>query len=404
MNRNIIAGFRKAIQFAAWGTVGGAIGALLSEPVSIMGEQSGFGSLTESMIRVGIWFGIIGASIAVALLVASYQYLKRGLQLGKAFREGLWVGFLAGSIAGAIAQYTYQSVGPTEFLRVICWGIAGGLLGLGLSFRIPNLGQMRGMGGGMGGGLLGGGLFVLLAVLSGGSETTARLSGNAAIGFCIGLMIVLVETAFREAWLEIRYTPRESRTVSLGSQPVSIGSDPNLCTVYVRNVPPVALRYQLTQGQIICEDVLSGMTRSLQPGQQQAIGNITVVVCAAAPSPRLTSRPTDISPQPSSRTVSPPQSQFYLHVKRQVIPMTDGTCLSAREIPGLEPQGTDRVVAQVNHNPQEPTVLGLKNCSHRGWIATLATGEQRQVESGRSIKLANGTKINFGSVEGEIRQ
>lgn len=400
MQKNIIAGLGKAIQFAIWGAVGGAIGSLLSEPISAMTEQSGFGSLTESVIWVGIWFGIIGAAIAVTLLIASSQYLKRGLQVKQALKGGIWVGFLAGAIAGGIAQYTYRSVGPTEFLRVICWGIAGGLLGLGLSFRIPNLGQIRGMGGGFAGGLLGGVLFILLAVLSGGSETTARLSGTAAIGFCIGLAIAIIEAAFREAWLEIRYNPRESRTVSLGAQPVTIGSDANLCTVYVRNAPPVALRYQLTQGQIICEDVPSGTTRSLQPGEQQVVGTVTIVVCGTA-SPQFASN----YPTPSvESTVSAPQSQFFLQIKRRAIPLTDGTHLTANEIPGLESQRADGVVAEVSHNPQDPTVLGLKNCSYRHWMATLASGEQRQIDSGRSIKLAVGTKINFGSVEGEIKE
>jgi urease beta subunit len=87
-------------------------------------------------------------------------------------------------------------------------------------------------------------------------------------------MIAIIETAFREAWLEIRYNPRESRTVSLGSQPVSIGGDPNICTVYAHNAPPVALRYQLTEGQILCEDIPAGTTRQVQPGDQQMIGAI----------------------------------------------------------------------------------------------------------------------------------
>ena len=403
MQRNIIAGLEKAIQFAIWGAVGGAIGALVSEPTSLMREQIGSGSLTESVIFVGIWFGIIGAAMAVTLLMASSQYLKRGLQVKQALKDGIWVGFLAGAIAGGIAQYTYRSVGPTEFLRVICWGIAGGLLGLGLSFRIPNLGQIRGTGGGFVGGLLGGILFVLLVVLSGGSETTARLSGNAAIGFCIGLTIVIIEAAFREAWLEIRYSPRESRTVSLGAQPVTIGSDPNLCTIYVRNLPPVALRYQLTQGQIICEDVPTGTRSSLRPGEQQAVGTVTIVVCGTASSPQFGSNSPTPSLETAVKTVSAPQSQFSLQIKRRAIPLTDGTYLMAKEIPGLESQRTDGVVAEVSHNPQEPTVLGLKNCSYRSWMATLVSGEQRQIDSGRSIKLAVGTKINFGSVEGEIK-
>jgi hypothetical protein len=152
--KNITAGFDKALRFAIWGAIGGAIGDLVTEP--FLGVNRSSNSITDVMIHVGLWFGLIGAAIAVSLLIASAQYLKRGLQIQQAFRDGVLLGFVAGAIAGAIAQYTYTSVGPTEFLRVICWGIAGGLLGLGLSFRIPNLGRSRGLGGGFVGGLLGG--------------------------------------------------------------------------------------------------------------------------------------------------------------------------------------------------------------------------------------------------------
>jgi len=95
--------------------------------------------------------------------------------------------------------------------------------------------------------------------------------------------------------------------------------------------------------------------------------------------------------------------QFSLHLKRQVIPLTNGTQFSPKEILGLEPQGINGIVAEVSYNPKDPTVLGLKNCSHSTWLATLPNGEQKQIDPGRSIKLAVRTKIKFGAVEGEIR-
>jgi len=409
LNNNIsdmIAGAGKAKQFALWGAGGGAIGALISEVFYSIILDENSNSLTDIIIRIGIWFGMIGASIAVALLSASSQYLKRGIQLGKAIQDGMGVGFLAGAIAGAIAQYLYSSIGamsPNEFLRILCWGIAGGLLGLGLSFRIPNLGKLRGMGGGLAGGILGGSLFVLLAVVSQSSQTTARLFGTAAIGFCIGLMIAIIETVFREAWLEIRYNPRESRTVSLGSQPVSIGSNPNICTVYAYNAPPIALRYQLIEGQILCEDIPAGTTHQAHPGSQQMIGGMSIVVCAAGTSPQFFNKPKNTSSPLLEKTVLQSPGQFSLHLKRQVIPLTNGTQFSPKEILGLEPQGINGIVAEVSYNPKDPTVLGLKNCSHSTWLATLPNGEQKQIDPGRSIKLAVRTKIKFGVVEGEIR-
>lgn len=403
MRKNIVPDLRKAIKFGTWGAVGGSIGALLSESIQTFGDQGRSASLTESLIYVGTWFGIIGASIAVALLIANSQYFNRGLQVKQSLKGGIWVGLLAGVIAGGIAQYTYRSIGPTEFLRVICWGIAGGLLGFGLSFRLPNLGQLRGAGGGFAGGILGGVLFISIAIFSGGSETAARLLGTAAIGFCIGLAIIIIEAVFREAWLEIRYSSNESRTISLGTQPVTIGSDPALCTVYVRNAPSLAQRYQLIQGQIICEEVSTRTARSVHPGDQQVLGNVIITVCGVALPSKFTSSSSSPSLEAAQKHLHITRKQSLLQIKHHVITLTDGTHLTANEIPGLETQRPDGLVAEVSYSPKDPTVLGLKNCSIRPWIATVAGGQKKQIDSGRSIKLAVGTRIDFGSVDGEIK-
>ncbi|MFM7794586.1 MAG: hypothetical protein ACKO90_43240, partial [Microcystis panniformis] len=124
----------------------------------------------------------------------------------------------------------------------------------------------------------------------------------------------------------------------------------------------------LSQGQILCEDIATGVTQPLQPGDNQRVGNLTVFVRSADAPDQLAYRDLNrASPEAyqdrSSPSYSQPQTQFSLHIKRQVISLTNGTRLSAREIPGLEPQGTDGVVAQVNPNPKDPSVLGLQNCS-----------------------------------------
>jgi RsiW-degrading membrane proteinase PrsW (M82 family) len=104
---------------------------------------------------------------------------------------------------------------------------------------------------------------------------------------------------------------------------------------------------------------------------------------------------------------TPPQSLpltrtlFSLSIQQRMIPLGIGTQIQASQIPGLGAQARG-IVAEVNANPQDPNILGLKNCSHQVWNVTLANGQQTSIDPNRSVKLASGTKINFGAVTGAI--
>lgn len=385
--KDLMSSSYKALHCAAWGAAGGAIGSVICEFIFDR-EPRPFLILAG---RTGIWFGIIGACIAVAILIGYSYYLRRVFQLRESMKGGLLFGFLGGFVAGAIAQGAYAGIGPTEVLRVMCWGIAGGLLGYTLSFRIPNLSRWHGCLGGMLGGAIGGSLFILFSMMAG--DTLGRLFGVAAIGFFIGLMMMVAETLFREAWLEVSYGPGESRTVSLGREPVAVGSDPTACTVYVRNAASTAYRFTLHEGQILSEDVQTGRVERLQPGDKKAVGNVNVTVRVSG-----TSRVGTTSRLPTS-----PTGRLSLYVQGRVIPLGDGVTLRAAEIPGLESRNSDGKVAEVTHHPQDNHMIGLKNLSAKPWRATLPDGGQRTIDLGQSIKLVVGTRIQFGPVEGEIR-
>jgi hypothetical protein len=231
----------------------------------------------EGAFNVGLWFAVIGAAIALGIAIGQSRYLRREQKRPATLATGAF-GFGAAFVAGAIAQATYVIIGPTEILRDACWGLAGGLIGAALSVRIPNLGIWRGLLGGLAGGLIGGGLFIALAFTL--SDFLGRLIGTAAIGFMIGLMIVLSESLLREGWLEIHFGPREMRTVSLGREPVRIGSDSSFCTVYVTGAAPVAYTYTVEKGQIRCEDS-NGNSTIVLPGTGHTVGKVTIVVRGA---------------------------------------------------------------------------------------------------------------------------
>lgn len=286
LTRKVLANYKQALQFGAWGAFGGSIGSLISEPVVFGLDRNVSASFIALTIRVGIWFGIIGACISVTLLVGYSWYLKRGLRVRQSVKEGIVSSFLAGFVAGAIAQGTYTTIGPTEVLRVICWGIAGGLLGFQLSFRIPNLGRWRGLAGGTVGGVIGACLFILFTLLIG--VVAGRLLGLAAIGFFIGLTIVLVEAVFREAWLIVHWTPTEKTKISLGVKPVLLGSSDE-AHIYLRKeqgYPPVTAKIYTEGEKIVMQfdqemqqlKSMKILRHELANGERRKLGDVLIEV------------------------------------------------------------------------------------------------------------------------------
>jgi hypothetical protein len=73
-------------------------------------------------------------------------------------------------------------------------------------------------------------------------------------------------------------------------------------------------------------------------------------------------------------------------------------------VAGLETNEADGGVAQVSAHPNDPQILGLQNLATRAWFATLPDGQETQIEPGRNVRLASGTKINFGVLKGEIEE
>ncbi|HZN34665.1 MAG TPA: hypothetical protein VFB80_12645, partial [Pirellulaceae bacterium] len=61
-------------------------------------------------------------------------------------------------------------------------------------------------------------------------------------------------------------------------------------------------------------------------------------------------------------------------------------------------------LAEVSRHPTNPNVFGLKNASSGRWVATTADGAVKDVEPGKSIVLAGGTRIAFGRQTGELVQ
>lgn len=94
---------------------------------------------------------------------------------------------------------------------------------------------------------------------------------------------------------------------------------------------------------------------------------------------------------------------FRLRIGDNILMLNRDTRLFPHHIDTTRKWDFSRPVAEVARHPTDPTLWGLKNLSSEKWILTKSDGSIQEVEAGRSTTLAVGSKINFGSIEGEIR-
>ena len=91
-----------------------------------------------------------------------------------------------------------------------------------------------------------------------------------------------------------------------------------------------------------------------------------------------------------------------LRVGSRFLVIVAGLRLLEHQVPGLVAQTRGGPVAEVTRNPSDPTILGLTNLSTTVWETMTASGTRRPIATGQTIKLAPGTKIDFGSTDGEV--
>jgi hypothetical protein len=261
-----------------------------------------------SAALIGVWTALLAVGLCLALLAGQNTYLRRPpLGGGAGLLAGLVLGAVAaGFVSGSVGQGLYSlllSAGVGSLGFVVGWVLLGGLLGLGVSLFVPNLDRTKAVLAGLAGGLLGAVAYLAASNVGGG---LGRLGGAAALGFCIGLVVAIVEAAFRRAWLEVRFGGRETITVNLGPEPVKVGGDARLCTVWARGAPDVALRYFVRDGRVVCEDVPARTETTVGDGDVRTAGTVTLTVrtgTASAPGDTAPRRPAAPPPRPEPEPV-----------------------------------------------------------------------------------------------------
>ncbi|MGH7139545.1 MAG: vWA domain-containing protein, partial [Pirellulales bacterium] len=234
------------------------------------GAREGF---SRSLVRTAGWGLLAACGVSLALVAGQNRYLHRPALSG---REAVVasLGGAAAGVCGAVAGQILFSIAAATanmpvlgalapvtmpLARIVGWTLMGLLVGWGLSWFVPNLLSIRAALGGAIGGAVGG-----LAFLFAGA-----LVGAAILGAAIGIMLAWVEAAFRQAWLEVHYGGKEVINVSLGAQPVKVGSDNRACQVYARGARPLACQYTFADGHVTCVDFASEKSTTVEVGHEQ---------------------------------------------------------------------------------------------------------------------------------------
>ena len=311
----VLAGLPKPVLFGLYGAVGGFVGALVfAEPLHqlmMSGEikARGLGLAVLLMLTSAFWSAAIVMPICLALLAGQHHYLRGSLPDAKGLGVGVLGGIAVGMVGGGAGQMLYflapNSLALNIIIRIFAWALLGGLAGLGLSLFIPNMKRLLGLAGGTVGGGFGCILFIVASMVMG--EAVGRIVGGLVLGFCIGVMVAVAEAAFRNAWLEVLYGGGEKITVTLGPEPVKVGGDSKSCTVWARGAAPVAMRFFIRDGQVVCDDRAKKSETAATDGFVREIGNVTVTVRMSSGS----SRPVEHRHRPAVRPASKPAATVY---------------------------------------------------------------------------------------------
>ena len=239
---------------------------------------------------IGLWTALLATFLALLIVAGQNLLLRRPLWNRQQALRLIGGGLLAGLLAGTASQYLFALAAPTlagkfpdatwlvKTGQVAGWMLLGALLGAGLSRFIPNLPRGRASLGGLLGGLLGALAFLVAIRVLG--EVSGRLLGALILGGAIGLMVALVERLAREAALVVHWDPNERTVISLGEEPVILGSSPeaHLYLPKEKGFPPITAIVTFRGGKVEMDNKLTNSTHTLRGGNKLEIGTLMIEI------------------------------------------------------------------------------------------------------------------------------
>lgn len=102
-----------------------------------------------------------------------------------------------------------------------------------------------------------------------------------------------------------------------------------------------------------------------------------------------------------SRTLRPASR---IKIENEVIVLNMGTKLYGHHLLKHEKYKFRHILAEVVPHPLQRDMMGLKNLSRRPWSIKTKTGKHYTIDFGKSFTIEDGTYVDFGEANGQIRK
>ena len=246
LNPNTVIG-RSIVAAAAGIALGWVIGEVTGRANAPRGAESKLGL----DITTGIWVAVIGVVFAIVYTGWEHIVARNPEGLLHVAKTSGPVGAGLGFVSGFLAQVVYAELiesllesGSLESLhdyrlylaRALAWGLFGMGMGAASAVLIRSRQKLiNGLIGGAVGGAVGGLVFHWVGLEMQESEGTARLIGLLFVGVGIGLAIGLIETARKDAWLNVIGGAMTGKEFIVYEAETKIGSDPKCEIVLIKD-------------------------------------------------------------------------------------------------------------------------------------------------------------------------